>query len=82
MVLAHIASTVQLSMTARQAALLVLKRFVQHCWNRSFEEFTGPLVSDGVRTQLKGVLLPLITDEQRKIRTAAAYVVSKIASAG
>lgn len=82
MLLAQIASTAQLGVTARQAALLVLKRFVQHCWNRGFEEFTGPLVGDGVRSQLKGVLLPLIADEQRKIRTVAAYVVSKIASTG
>jgi hypothetical protein len=82
MALAHIASTVQLDMTARQAALLVMKRFIQHCWSSGFEEFLGPPVNVAIKPRLREVLLGLVTDEQRKIRGAASYVVSKIASAG
>lgn len=69
-------------MTARQAALLILKRYVQHCWSPSFEEFKGRVVRDEIKVQMRGALLGLVTDEQRKIRAAASYVVSKIASLG
>ncbi|KAH0605511.1 uncharacterized protein H6S33_004733 [Morchella sextelata] len=78
--LMNIASAQQLDMTARQAALLILKRYVQHCWSPSFEEFKGQLVRDDVKAQMRVALLGLVTDEQRKIRAAASYVVSKIAS--
>lgn len=80
--LMNIASAKQLDMTARQAALLILKRYVQHCWSPSFEEFKGQVVRDEVKVQMRGALLGLVTDDQRKIRAAASYVVSKIASLG
>lgn len=80
--LMNIASAKQLDMTARQAALLILKRYVQHCWSPTFEEFKGPAVGDETKIQMRRALLGLVTDEQRKIRAAASYVVSKIASSG
>lgn len=78
----NIASAKQLDMTARQAALLILKRYVQHCWSSGFEEFKGPIIRDEIKVQMRGALLGLVTDEQRKIRAAASYVISKIASSG
>lgn len=80
--LMNIASAKQLEMTARQAALLVLKRYVQYCWSPGFEEFKGPVVGDDTKGQMRRALLGLVTDEQRKIRAAASYVISKIASSG
>ncbi|PWW77744.1 ARM repeat-containing protein [Tuber magnatum] len=79
--LVQIASTTHLNITVRQSALLVLKRYVQHCWSDGFEEFTGPLASDGIKDRLRDPLLGLVTDEQRKIRFAASSIVSKIAGA-
>lgn len=78
----NIASAKQLEMTARQAALLILKRYVQHCWSPTFEEFKGPAIGDQTKVQMRRALLGLVTDEQRKIRAAASYVISKIASSG
>jgi len=80
--LIQIASTAHLNISVRQSALLVLKRYVQHCWSDGFEEFTGPLASDGIKDRLRDPLLGLVTDEQRKIRLAASSIVSKIAGAG
>ncbi|KAL7271073.1 hypothetical protein RUND412_006190 [Rhizina undulata] len=78
--LVNIASAAPLDMTARQAGLLVMKRYVTHCWSSGFEDFKGPIVKDEIKNQLRPLLLALVTDEQRKIRAAASYVVSKIAS--
>ncbi|EME78885.1 uncharacterized protein MYCFIDRAFT_65314 [Pseudocercospora fijiensis CIRAD86] len=68
----------------RQAALLVLKNWVLACWSTSFDEFNGPLFADEARkAQIRQQLLDLAVSgrDERKIKSAASLVVSKIASA-
>ena len=68
----------------RQAALLYLKTFVLACWSPQFDEFNGQLYSDeGKKAQIRQSLLDLALSErnERKIKSAASLVVSKIATA-
>lgn len=68
----------------RQAALLYLKTFVLACWSPQFDEFSGQLYADdGKKAQIRQRLLDLATsgNDERKIKSAASLVVSKIATA-
>ena len=68
----------------RQAALLFLKKLVLKTWSPSLEEYEGPsTLNDAVKEQVRQSVLEIATgsEEERKIVAAAAYVVSKIASA-
>ena len=68
----------------RQAALLYLKTFVLACWSPQFDEFNGQLYSDdGKKAQIRQSLLDLALSgrDERKIKSAASLVVSKIATA-
>ncbi|KAI5304665.1 hypothetical protein KEM56_006158, partial [Ascosphaera pollenicola] len=83
--LASIASQTSFSVTIRQAALLVLRRFVSQAWSPNLDGFAGQvLVSDENKARIRETLLELATGDaldERKIKTTASYVVSKIASA-
>lgn len=82
--LASIASHNSVPLNLRQAALLVLKTFVLAAWSPHHEEFKGQvLVNDANKEQLRNVLLELATNGEadRKVQSAASYVVSKIANA-
>lgn len=71
-------------LAVRQAALLYLKTFVLACWSPQFDEFTGQLYSDeGKKSQIRQSLLDLALSDrdERKIKSAASLVVSKIATA-
>lgn len=68
----------------RQAALLYLKIFVLACWSPQLDEFNGPHYADeGRKAQIRQSLLDIALSgrEERKIRSAASLVVSKIATA-
>lgn len=68
----------------RQSALLYLKTFVLACWSPQFDEFTGPIFADhGKKAQIRQRLLDLALSDrdERKIKSAASLVVSKIATA-
>jgi len=82
--LASIASHNSVPLNLRQAALLVLKTFVLAAWSPQHEEFKGQvLVNDANKEHLRNVLLDLATngENDRKVQSAASYVVSKIANA-
>lgn len=82
--LVAIASHESVPLPTRQAALLYLKTFVLSVWSPNFSEFKGQiLVNDENRKRLRQALLDLATSGQqdRKIKSAASLVVSKIASA-
>ena len=67
----------------RQAALLYLKTFVLACWSPQFDEFNGQAYADdGKKTQIRQFLLDLAVSgrDERKIKSAASLVVSKIAT--
>lgn len=68
----------------RQAALLYLKTFVLASWSPQFDEFSGQLYADdNKKAQIRQRLLDLILSDrdERKIKSAASLVVSKIATA-
>ncbi|KAF2723901.1 ARM repeat-containing protein [Polychaeton citri CBS 116435] len=68
----------------RQAALLYLKIWVLACWSPQFDEFDGLYFADeGRKAQVRQSLLDLALsgNDERKIKSAASLVVSKIASA-
>lgn len=68
----------------RQAALLYLKQLVLAGWSSNFEEYKGQiLVSEENRPLMRQQLLALATTDQldRKLKSAAGLVVSKIANA-
>lgn len=68
----------------RQAALLYLKTFVLACWSPQFDEFAGQLYADdGKKAEIRQRLLDLALSgsDERKIKSAASLVVSKIATA-
>lgn len=82
--LTSIASHVDVPTNIRQAALLVLKTYVQTCWSPQFDEFGGQLFADdGKKSQIRQSLLDLALGgrDERKIVSAASLVVSKIATA-
>ncbi|KAF2216882.1 hypothetical protein CERZMDRAFT_55561 [Cercospora zeae-maydis SCOH1-5] len=74
----------EVPLEVRQSALLVLKNFVLACWSTQFDEFVGPLFIDEQRKlQIRQQLLEISTSsrDERKIKSAASLVVSKIATA-
>lgn len=81
--LISIASHTSVSLSLRQAALLVLKTFVLRTWAPSIEDFQGVVtITDATKDQVRHSLLAIATggDQERRVVSAASYVVSKIAS--
>ena len=82
--LASVAAHDNIPVDIRQAALLNLKTFVLVNWSPQFEEFKGQVtLGDDTKNRLRQALLQLATNgrEDRKVESAASFVVSKIASA-
>lgn len=81
--LASIASEDSVPLNLRQSALLVLKTFVLKGWSPTLDEFSGQvLINDVNKEQLRKQLLDIATSglNDRKIKGAASFVISKIAS--
>jgi len=81
--LLSVGAHVEVPVNIRQAALLYLKTWVQACWSDGFDEFNGQLYADGARrAQIRQALLDLALNghDERKVKSAASLVVSKIAT--
>lgn len=83
--LSSIASHTFVPSNIRQAALSVLRTFVQSAWSGQPEDdHVGPLpeIHAAARHQIRQQMLELATSDEddRKVKSAASYVVSKIAS--
>lgn len=82
--LVSVGSHSNIPIEVRQAALLFLKLFILDCWSEQFDEFKGQLYADGDRkARIRQSLLDLCVSghDERKVKSAASLVVSKIASA-
>ncbi|KAL2829282.1 armadillo-type protein [Aspergillus cavernicola] len=83
--LAAIASHDSVPINLRQSALSVLRTFITAAWSSNLDEFKGQvLINDTNKAHIRGVLLDLATVTEipeRKVKSAASYAVSKIASA-
>ncbi|KAG9247708.1 armadillo-type protein [Calycina marina] len=80
--LSAIASHASVVPEIRQQALLVLRPFVENNWSGQDENGLTIQVAEPVKVQLRNQLLELATsgDADRKVKSAASYVVSKIAN--
>ncbi|KAG8628521.1 hypothetical protein KVT40_004394 [Elsinoe batatas] len=68
----------------QQSALLVLKKFVETSWSPNLDDFEGQVrVNDENKAKLRHQLFEIATSDaqERKIKSAASLVVSKIATA-
>ncbi|KAF4549204.1 Importin-beta N-terminal domain-containing protein 1 [Elsinoe fawcettii] len=68
----------------QQSALLVLKKYVETCWSPNLDDFEGQLrINDENKAKLRQQLFDIATSDarERKIKSAASLVVSKIATA-
>ncbi|KAK0119474.1 hypothetical protein ONS95_010922 [Cadophora gregata] len=80
--LAAIASHSNVSPQIRQSALLLLRTFVERNWSGESDDGPAVQIDEQVKEALRGQMLELATsgDADRKIKSAASYVVSKIAN--
>ncbi|KAK0120515.1 hypothetical protein ONS96_010723 [Cadophora gregata f. sp. sojae] len=80
--LAAIASHSSVSPQIRQSALLLLRTFVERNWSGESDDGPAVQIDEQVKEALRGQMLELATsgDADRKIKSAASYVVSKIAN--
>ncbi|KAF3915162.1 Importin-9 [Dactylellina cionopaga] len=78
--LIHIAAATDLDFTGRQAAIVYIRSFIDECWSPPYDKYAGPPIKDEVKHQIRNSLLQLLSDKERKIRAAAAFAVSRIAS--
>ncbi|KAK6506385.1 hypothetical protein TWF506_011300 [Arthrobotrys conoides] len=78
--LINIAAATELDFTGRQAAIVYLRSFIDETWTPPYDKYAGPPIKDEVKHQIRTSLLQLLSDKERKIRAAAAYSVSRIAS--
>ncbi|KAI0401273.1 armadillo-type protein [Xylaria palmicola] len=80
--LANIGRHASVTLEVRQAALSTLRRFIEDNW--SGENDDGPVIpiDDNVKDQIRPLVLDLALnfDGDRKIKTAASFVVGKIAN--
>ncbi|KAI1821648.1 armadillo-type protein [Xylaria intraflava] len=79
--LANIGRHTSISNDIRQAALSALRRFIENNW--SGENDDGPVIpiADNVKDQIRPLVLDLaLNSEDRRIKTAASFVVGKIAN--
>lgn len=81
--LANISSHASVPLEIRQSSLSSLRQFIERNWTGESDD--GPVIpiSDPVKEQVRSVLLEiaLSPDQERKIKTAASFAVSKIANA-
>ncbi|KAI0132653.1 importin-beta domain-containing protein [Xylariales sp. AK1849] len=79
--LATIGSHTSISVDIRQAALSTLRQYIVRNWSGESDEGPTLPISDQVKDQVRSVTLELaLSTDERKIRTAASYVVGKIAN--
>ncbi|KAL4909305.1 hypothetical protein BDW74DRAFT_146356 [Aspergillus multicolor] len=83
--LAAIASHDSVPTNLRQSSLSVLRTFIAAAWSPNLDDFKGQvLVNDTNKAQIRQALLDLATVievSERKVKSAASFAVSKIASA-
>lgn len=79
--LARIGAHTNLPTEIRQSALSTLRKFAEENWSPDDYEQQRYPIADSTKDQLRSMMLELVlnTEVERKVKTAASYVVSKIA---
>ncbi|ABN68727.2 predicted protein [Scheffersomyces stipitis CBS 6054] len=76
------AVSTELPLDLRQSCLIHLKRLVPRFWSIAFQQFTGPPVSQELKTAIRQQLIDVaVTSNESKLRSASAYAIVQIASA-
>ncbi|KAI1809233.1 ARM repeat-containing protein [Poronia punctata] len=80
--LANIARHSSVPIHVRQAALSTLRRFIENNWSGENDDGPAIPIADDVREQIRTVALDLAIncEDDRRIKTAASFVVGKIAN--
>ncbi|KAI1779665.1 ARM repeat-containing protein [Hypoxylon cercidicola] len=80
--LTNIARHSSVGVEVRQSALSVLRQFIEKNWND--DSYDGPSIpiADSVKDQIRPMLLDLVLNagDEKRIKTATSYTVSKIAN--
>ncbi|KAK9242944.1 armadillo-type protein [Lipomyces tetrasporus] len=79
--LINVGTTTSYPIALRQSALLVLKLTIARTWSLQFEEFVETALSPNVKTVIREELFQILRSPERKLRSLAANLVSKISSA-
>ncbi|KAG2730837.1 hypothetical protein G9P44_005986 [Scheffersomyces stipitis] len=73
------AVSTELPLDLRQSCLIHLKRLVPRFWSIAFQQFTGPPVSQELKTAIRQQLIDVaVTSNESKLRSASAYAISAI----
>ncbi|KAI0017607.1 armadillo-type protein [Xylariomycetidae sp. FL0641] len=79
--LANIGCHTSVALEVRQAALSTLRLFIQDNWNDDDNTVPYIPIADNVKDQIRPMILGLaLSDEDRKIKSAASFAVSKVAN--
>ncbi|GAP92317.1 putative importin-beta domain-containing protein [Rosellinia necatrix] len=80
--LANIGRHASVSVEIRQASLFTLRRFIESHWGGDNDDGPTIPITDAVKDQIRPQVLDLALnfDDDRKIKTAASFVVGKIAN--
>ncbi|KAK9369500.1 armadillo-type protein [Lipomyces kononenkoae] len=79
--LINIGSTTSYPISLRQSALLILKLTIARTWSLQFDEFVGNALDGNVKSLIRQQLFEILRSPERKLRSLAANLVSKISSA-
>lgn len=64
-----------------QSALFILKICIKKNWSVGFEDFVGPPINQGLKSEVRSLLVNhLIGHDSSKVRSASALLISQIAS--
>ncbi|KAK3943310.1 importin subunit beta-5 [Diplogelasinospora grovesii] len=79
--LARIGGNAATPVEIRQAALAVLRKFIEQNWSPDGEDGPHFPIADPTKEQLRNMMLSLVLspEDERKVKLAASYAVSKIA---
>ncbi|KAI8632462.1 ARM repeat-containing protein [Xylariaceae sp. FL1651] len=80
--LANISRHASISVEFRQAALSTLRRYIENHWSGENDDGPTTPIADTIKDQIRPLVLDLAlnSEDDRKIKTAASYVVGKIAN--
>ncbi|GFZ49805.1 hypothetical protein JCM24511_07208 [Saitozyma sp. JCM 24511] len=78
--LARILSAQDVDLPQRQITGVLLQQYISKHWSPVSTSFEQPVVPPEVKTQIRPIVFQLLSDPQRKVRMAAAFALSTLAT--
>ncbi|KAK9452031.1 armadillo-type protein [Limtongia smithiae] len=69
------------NVAVRQSALVILRFMILRTWSLQFDEFTGTALALDVKVVIRTELFRILQSKERKLRSLAANLISKISTA-